>query len=81
MLESFECNPREHKYFVPLVKSYMPDSKILSDVLGFKFSLYQEPGAEKTPKSLYILTALMLQYKLITLEDLLVWVRCSLLLN
>ncbi|XP_034243902.1 THO complex subunit 2 isoform X2 [Thrips palmi] len=73
MLESFECNPREHKYFVPLVKSYMPDSKILSDVLGFKFSLYQGPGAEKTPKSLYILTALMLQYKLITLEDLLVW--------
>ncbi|KAK3925484.1 THO complex subunit 2 [Frankliniella fusca] len=73
MLESFECHPHEHKYFVPLVRSYMHDSKILCDVLGFKYSLYQGPGAERTPKSLYILTALMLQYDLITLEDLLVW--------
>lgn len=78
MLESFECHPQEHEYFVPLVRSYMHDSKTLSDVLGFKYSLYQGPGAEKTPKSLYLLTALMLQHQLITLEDLLIWVSFGL---
>ncbi|KAF4523128.1 hypothetical protein B566_EDAN003143, partial [Ephemera danica] len=61
ILESFECRPEQDEFFVPLIRSYMADPKILSEVLGFKFSLYYPSSSDGsssstyTPESLYTL--------------------------
>lgn len=73
ILDSFESRPEQSDFFIPLIRSYMPDPKILSEVLGFKFSFYHN-GTETTEPSLYILTATMLQHGLITLDDIYGWV-------
>lgn len=51
----------------------MPQSKTLSDVLGFKFVHYVEAKLV-TPKSLYVITAFLLQQKAIFLDDTYGWV-------
>lgn len=73
ILDSFENRPELCDFFVPLIRSYMPDPKILSEVLGFKYSFYQN-GPDRTPKSLYYVTALMLQHSVIVLDDIYCWV-------
>ncbi|XP_018897836.2 THO complex subunit 2 isoform X2 [Bemisia tabaci] len=72
ILDSFECHPHKTSFFVPLLKAYMPDKKILSEVLGFKFNFFQS-GSEVTPKSLYTLTAVMLQHDIIGVDDIYPW--------
>uniref|UniRef100_T1IQC9 THO complex subunit 2 n=1 Tax=Strigamia maritima TaxID=126957 RepID=T1IQC9_STRMM len=66
ILESFENRPEHHEFFIPLMRSYMCDQNTLSEVLGFKFS--KTLADKETPKSLYTVTALMLQYNLILME-------------
>ncbi|XP_066999560.2 THO complex subunit 2 isoform X2 [Anabrus simplex] len=73
ILESFECRPDHHNFFIPLLRSYMCDPKILCEVLGFKYCFYQGNADEVTPKSLYLVTALMLQHGIIALEDIYCW--------
>lgn len=51
----------------------MPQSKTLSDVLGFKYVHYIETKLV-TPKSLYIITAFLLQHRAIFLDDMYGWV-------
>jgi len=70
ILDSFEWRPEQVDFFIPLIRQYMPDPKILSEVLAFKFSFYQ---TELVPRSLYIMTALMLQHEVIGLEDIYSW--------
>ncbi|XP_046666105.1 THO complex subunit 2 isoform X1 [Homalodisca vitripennis] len=70
MLDSFEQRPEQVEFFIPLIQQYMPDPKILSEVLAFKFSFYQ---SDPIPHSLYIVTALMLQYRVIALDDIYTW--------
>ncbi|RZF48549.1 hypothetical protein LSTR_LSTR011164 [Laodelphax striatellus] len=72
ILDSFENRPTQTEFFIPLIKSYMPDPKILSEVLGFKFSFYQS-GPDRTPKSLFLVAAKMLQHGVISLEDIYPW--------
>jgi len=74
ILESFECHPDNHQFFIPLLHSYMCDPKILCEVLGFKYCFYQNNAEETTPKSLYLVTALMLQHNIIALDDIYSWV-------
>jgi THO complex subunit 2 len=84
ILESFECRPEHDDFFIPLIRSYMGDPKILSEVLGFKFSLYHPSTAANTegsatqtaitPDSLYTLAALMLKHGIIRLDDIYAWV-------
>lgn len=74
ILESFECHPDNHQFFIPLLRSYMCDPKILCEVLGFKYCFYQNNAEETTPKSLYLVTALMLQHNIIALDDIYSWV-------
>ncbi|KAK7790717.1 hypothetical protein R5R35_007956 [Gryllus longicercus] len=73
ILESFECRPKLDEFFIPLLRSYMCDPKILCEVLGFKYCFYQTNTEEPTPKSLYLVTALMLQHGIITLDHIYCW--------
>jgi THO complex subunit 2 len=70
ILESFEIRPERHELYIPLLKSYMPDSSIISEILGYKYRNYSE---EQTPFSLYKVTAILLQYNIIKLNDIYSW--------
>ncbi|KAJ8922768.1 hypothetical protein NQ315_007803 [Exocentrus adspersus] len=72
ILESFENKPKEANIFVPLIDSYMNDPHIISEVLSTKFSFLKNTDQE-IPQSLYILTANLLQHKLIHLDDIYFW--------
>ncbi|KAG5670760.1 hypothetical protein PVAND_001001 [Polypedilum vanderplanki] len=70
ILESFEIRPERKELYIPLLQSYMPDSNIISEVLGYKYRNYSE---EKTPSSLYKVTAILLQHEIIELDDIYSW--------
>jgi hypothetical protein len=59
----------------------MCDPKILCEVLGFKYCFYQNNAEESTPKSLYLVTALMLQHNIIALDDIYSWVSFIMILE
>ncbi|XP_077984941.1 THO complex subunit 2-like isoform X2 [Glandiceps talaboti] len=69
ILEGFECRPNLDAFFIPLLQCYMGDATTLCQILGFKFHFYTETPDSTTPKSLYKVTAILLQYELIELED------------
>lgn len=71
MLDSFEDRPEQVDFFIPLIQNYMSDSKTLAEVIAFKFSFYPN---STIPHSLYIVTALMLQHGVISLDDIYPWV-------
>lgn len=73
ILESFENKPKDSNIFVPLINSYMNDPNIISEVLSTKFSFLKNTDQE-VPQSLYILSAQLLQHKLIQLDDIYFWV-------
>jgi THO complex subunit 2 len=70
ILESFEIRPERYELYIPLLQSYMPDSNIISEVLGYKYRNYSE---EQTPSSLYKVTAILLQHAIIQLDDVYPW--------
>lgn len=74
ILDAFEVRPEQQDFFIPLIWKYMPDSKILAEVLAFKFSFFQ---TGVVPQSLYTVTALMLQHGLIGLSDIYGWVSTT----
>ncbi|XP_063988875.1 THO complex subunit 2 isoform X2 [Diachasmimorpha longicaudata] len=69
VLETFENRPQDDALFIPLIKSYMCDEQVLCEVLGFKY----RSTVDSTPFSLQKLTALMLQHKVIHLDNILPW--------
>lgn len=70
ILESFEIRPERSELYIPLLKSYMPDSNIISEVLGYKYRNYCD---EQTPFSLYKVTAVLLQNDIIQLDHIYPW--------
>jgi THO complex subunit 2 len=70
ILESFEVRLEREEFYIPLLKSYMPDSKLISEVLGYKFRNQSE---ESTSFSLYQVTAILLQHGIILLNDIYSW--------
>ncbi|XP_057661904.1 THO complex subunit 2 isoform X1 [Diorhabda carinulata] len=72
ILESFENKPKDSKIFIPLINSYMNDSRIISEVLSTKFGFLRN-NEQEIPQSLYILTAQLLQHKIIQLDDIYYW--------
>ncbi|XP_065574559.1 THO complex subunit 2-like isoform X2 [Artemia franciscana] len=58
--------------FIPLIKSFMPDSRVLSEIMGFKFSSFHESD-DVAPSSLFVIVVLLLEHKLIKLEDIYSW--------
>lgn len=71
ILESFETRPEQHAMFVALLRVYMPKGSVISEVLGYKYRYFADGG--RTPRSLYIITALLLHAKLIALDDIYAW--------
>lgn len=49
----------------------MPNGNIICEVLGYKYRHFSDT---KTPSSLYIITALLLQSKIISLDEIYSWV-------
>lgn len=76
ILESFETRLSKYRVFIQLLRSYMPNSTIISEVLGYKFRYFAENGVD-TPFSLYQITALLLKYSVIDLADIYVWLGPS----
>ncbi|XP_037040201.1 THO complex subunit 2 isoform X2 [Bradysia coprophila] len=70
ILESFETRPEQNKLFIGLLKAYMPNGNIICEVLGYKYRHFSD---SKTPSSLYVITALLLQSKIISLDDIYSW--------
>lgn len=73
ILESFENKPKDSRLFIPLIQCYMSDPKIICEVLGSKYT-FQRNSNENVPRSLYVLTAQLLQHGIISLEDIYSWV-------
>lgn len=71
ILESFETRPEHSDIFIPLLKTYMSDSCIICEVLGYKYRYFAD---YTTPYSLYEVTALILKNKVISLDDIYKWV-------
>ncbi|CAH1184109.1 unnamed protein product [Phyllotreta striolata] len=72
ILESFENKPKDAKVFVSLINNYTNDPNIISDVLSTKFGFLKN-SEQDIPHSLYILTAQLLQNKIIELNDIYYW--------
>ncbi|CAH1103884.1 unnamed protein product [Psylliodes chrysocephalus] len=72
ILESFETKPRDAKIFVSLINNYMNDPRIISEVLSTKFGFLRN-SEQDVPQSLYVLTAQLLQHKIIELDDIYYW--------
>ncbi|XP_058449396.1 THO complex subunit 2 [Malaya genurostris] len=70
ILESFETRPEHDKIFIPLLQAYINDGHIICEVLGYKYRHFAET---KTPESLFKVTALLLQYGVIKLDDIYTW--------
>lgn len=73
ILESFENKAKDSRLFIPLIQCYMNDPKIICEVLGSKYIFYRNNN-EIVPRSLYILTAQLLQHNIISLDDIYIWV-------
>lgn len=50
----------------------MPNANVICEILGYKYRYFHDT---ETPRSLYVITALLLQCGLIRLDDIYVWVN------
>ena len=72
ILESFECQPQHHKFFISLLREFVPDTRTMCELLSFKYNFYISSNNEEgevTPRSLYLVTALLIQHDIMKLED------------
>lgn len=70
VVECFEYQPHQAHIYIPLLQKFLTNPTTLAQILAFKFSLYhKEDAGLVTPASLYEVTALILQAKLITLDQ------------
>lgn len=70
ILESFETRPEQYELFIALLKTYMPNANVICEILGYKYRYFADA---QTPRSLYVITALLLQFDLIRLDDIYSW--------
>ncbi|XP_041973437.1 THO complex subunit 2 isoform X2 [Aricia agestis] len=75
ILESFEARPHLDQLFIPLVSSYMGDPQVISEVLGFKLGNMEVLEDYKEPPPLMTVIALLLQHKVISLDNIYPWLR------
>ena len=47
ILESFECQPHQHKFFISLLEEYVPDKKTMCELISFKYSFYLSSNNEE----------------------------------
>ncbi|XP_049281408.1 THO complex subunit 2 isoform X1 [Anopheles funestus] len=72
ILESFEARPEQDRIFIPLLQAYINDGNIICEVLGYKYRYFADV---QTPVSLFKVTALLLQHRVIKLEDIYAWLN------
>ncbi|KAI5636701.1 transcription- and export-related complex subunit domain-containing protein [Phthorimaea operculella] len=75
ILESFEARPHLDQLFIPLIKNYMGDPQVISEVLGFKLGNMEVLESYKEPPPLMMIIALLLQHQVISLDDIYPWLR------
>ncbi|XP_068627551.1 THO complex subunit 2 [Battus philenor] len=75
ILESFEARPHLDKLFISLIKNYMGDPQVISEVLGFKLGNMEVLESYKEPPALMTVIALLLQHQVISLDDIYPWLR------
>ncbi|XP_026326436.1 THO complex subunit 2 isoform X2 [Hyposmocoma kahamanoa] len=75
ILESFEARPQLDKLFIALIKNYMGDPQVISEVLGFKLGNMEVLESYKEPPPLMTVIALLLQHQVISLDDIYPWLR------
>ncbi|XP_045492361.1 THO complex subunit 2 [Colias croceus] len=75
ILESFEARPHLDNLFITLIKNYMCDPQVISEVLGFKLSNMEVLDTYKEPPNLITIIALLLQHQVIALDDIYPWLR------
>ncbi|XP_052738245.1 THO complex subunit 2 isoform X1 [Bicyclus anynana] len=75
ILESFEARPHLDKLFISLIKNYMADAQVISEVLGFKLGNMEVLESYSEPPALMTIIALLLQHQVITLDDIYPWLR------
>ncbi|XP_045527093.1 THO complex subunit 2 isoform X1 [Pieris brassicae] len=75
ILESFEARPHLDKLFISLIKHYMCDPRVISEVLGFKLGNMDVLDNYKEPPHLMTVIALLLQHQVISLDDIYPWLR------
>ncbi|XP_013185845.1 THO complex subunit 2 isoform X2 [Amyelois transitella] len=75
ILESFEARPHLDKLFITLIKNYMGDPQVISEVLGFKLGNMEVLDTCKEPPPLMTVIALLLQHQVISLDDIFPWLR------
>lgn len=74
ILESFEARPYLEELFIPLIKGYMGDPQVISEVLGFKLGNMEILENYKEPPALMTVIALLMQHQVIFLDDIYPWV-------
>ncbi|XP_022828903.1 THO complex subunit 2 isoform X1 [Spodoptera litura] len=75
ILESFESRTHSDQLFIPLIKNYMGDPQVISEVLGFKLGNMEVLENYKEPPPLMTVIALLLQHQVIALDDIYPWLR------
>ncbi|XP_063823392.1 THO complex subunit 2 [Ostrinia nubilalis] len=75
ILESFEARPHLEDLFIPLIKNYMGDPHVISEVLGFKLGNMEVLDTYKEPPPIMTVIALLLQHRVISLDDIYPWLR------
>ncbi|XP_072941770.1 THO complex subunit 2 isoform X2 [Epargyreus clarus] len=75
ILESFEARPHLDKLFISLIKNYMGDPQVISEVLGFKLGNMEILDNYKEPPPLMTVIALLLQHQVISLDNIYPWLR------
>ncbi|KAH9641004.1 hypothetical protein HF086_015100 [Spodoptera exigua] len=73
ILESFEARTHSDQLFIPLIKNYMGDPQVISEVLGFKLGNMEVLENYKEPPPLMTVIALLLQHQVISLDDIYPW--------
>ncbi|PIC42051.1 hypothetical protein B9Z55_009252 [Caenorhabditis nigoni] len=72
ILEVFEIFPKQKMFFISLLKEIDVVPEYLCAILGFKYTFYQSEK-KKTPYSLYVLTAYLIQHEMIDLMKILAY--------
>ncbi|XP_037078620.1 LOW QUALITY PROTEIN: THO complex subunit 2-like [Pollicipes pollicipes] len=78
LLSSLEARPERHGFLVGLLRLYMPSAATVSEMVGAKYGFCRrQPGQEEaeavTPRSLHLMTALLLRHGVIQLEHIWPW--------
>lgn len=71
ILDNFQLNPFNIELFVPLLKKYMPEINLLSEVIGFRYLTFRENDV--TPRAVHVIVCVMLHHNVITIDDVYPW--------